>query len=117
MADLPSSEVEKMDYSESRKEHYPVKKLISLVAVLAFFMVLCSQTPADASREKDMIYLAQQTEESDDKQSETVMDEGSGETEAEEEDEFDEYDDEYADEEEIELIKFIFLLLLSFGLI
>jgi len=82
-----------------------VKKLISLVAALAFFMVLCSHTPADAFRQKDRSYLAQQTEESADKPSETVMDEGSDEAEAEEEDdEYDEYDDEYADEEDVELI-------------
>jgi phospholipid-binding lipoprotein MlaA len=81
-----------------------VKTLISLVAALAFFSVLCGHTPADAFRQTDMIYLAQQTEESDDKQSETVMDEGSDETEADEEDEYDEYDDEYADEEDVKLI-------------
>jgi phospholipid-binding lipoprotein MlaA len=82
-----------------------VKKIISLVAVLAFFMILYGHTPADAFGQKDMNYLAQQTEDSADKQSETVMDEGSDEAEAdEEEDEFDEYDDEYADEEDVELI-------------
>ena len=82
-----------------------MKKLISLVATLAFFIVFCGHTPADAFHEKDLTYLAQQTEESADKQSETVMDEGSDEAEAEEEDdEYDEYDDEYADEEDVELI-------------
>ncbi len=84
-----------------------MKKLISLVAALAFFMVLCGHIPADAFRQKDMSYLAQQTEESGDKPSETVMDEGSDEAEAEEEDEYDEYDeydDEYADEEDVQLI-------------
>ena len=82
-----------------------MKKLILLVATLAFLIVLCGHTPADAFREKNMSYLAQQTEESADKQSETVMDEGSDEAEAEEEDdEYDEYDDEYADEEDVELI-------------
>jgi len=82
-----------------------VKKLILLVATLAFLIVLCGHTPADAFHEKDLTYLAQQTEESADKQSETVMDEGSDEAEAEEEDdEYDEYDDEYADEEDVELI-------------
>ena len=80
-----------------------MKKLISLVATLAFFMVLCGHTPAGAFREKDMSYLAQQTEESADKQSETVTDEGSDEAEADEDDD-DEYDDEYADEEDVELI-------------
>ena len=82
-----------------------MKKLISFVATLAFFMVLCGQTPADAFRQKDMSYLAQQTGESADKQSETVMDEGSDEAEAEnEDDEYDEYEDEYADDEDVELI-------------
>ena len=82
-----------------------MKKLILLVATLAFFIVLCGHTPADAFHEKDLTYLAQQTEESADNQSETVMDEGSDEAEAEEEDdEYDEYDDEYADEEDVELI-------------
>ena len=83
-----------------------MKKLISLVAALAFFMVLCGHTPAGAFRQTDMSYLAQQTEESADKQSETVMDESPDEAEAEEEDddEYDEYDDEYADEEDVELI-------------
>ena len=106
MADLPGNEAEKMDHFESRKEHYPVKKLISLVATMAFFMVLCDHTPADAFRQTDMNYLAQQTEESGDTPSETVMDEGSdvAEAEEEEEDEFDEYDDEYEDEEDVVLI-------------
>ena len=82
-----------------------MKKLILLVATLAFLIVLCGHTPADAFHEKDLTYLAQQTEESADNQSETVMDEGSDEAEAEEEDdEYDEYDDEYADEEDVELI-------------
>jgi phospholipid-binding lipoprotein MlaA len=81
-----------------------MKKLISLVAALAFFMVLYSHTPAGAYREKDIIYLAQQTDESTDKPSEKVMDEGLGEAEADEYDD-DEYDDdEYADEEDVKLI-------------
>jgi phospholipid-binding lipoprotein MlaA len=83
-----------------------VKKLISLAAALAFSMVLYGHTPADAFGQKETSYLAQQTEDSADKPSETVMDEGSDEAEAEEEDddEFDEYDDEYADEEDVQLI-------------
>ena len=83
-----------------------MKKLISLVATLVFFMILCSHTPADAFRQDDMNYLAQQTGESADKPSETVMDEGSDAAEAgEEEDEYDEYDDdEFADEEDVQLI-------------
>jgi phospholipid-binding lipoprotein MlaA len=83
-----------------------VKKLLSLVAAMAFLMVLCDQPPADAFRQTDMNYLAQQTGESDDKPSETAMDEGSdvAEAEEEEEDEFDEYDDEYEDEEDVVLI-------------
>jgi phospholipid-binding lipoprotein MlaA len=71
-------------------------------------MFFCDHTPADAFRQKDISYLAQQTEESAGKQSETAMDEGSDEAVAEEEeedDEFDdEYDDEYADEKDVELI-------------
>ncbi len=83
-----------------------MKKLISLVAAMAFFMVLCDLTPADAFRQTGMNYLAQQTGESGDKPSETVMGEGSAEAEVEEEedDEFDEYDDEYEDEEDVVLI-------------
>ncbi|MGD1974803.1 MAG: VacJ family lipoprotein [Desulfobacterales bacterium] len=87
-----------------------MKKLISLVATLAFFIVLGDHTPADAFHEEDLIYLAQQTEASSDKQSETGTDEVSNETEAGEEeddeydDEYDEYEDEYADEEDVELI-------------
>jgi phospholipid-binding lipoprotein MlaA len=86
-----------------------VKNLLYVAAVVAFFVVLCGYSPADAFREKGMIYLAQQTEESAGKQPEApggeVLDEA--EAEEEEEDEYDdEYDDddEYADEEDVELI-------------
>jgi phospholipid-binding lipoprotein MlaA len=84
-----------------------VKKLLSIAAVLAFFVVLCGYTPAGAFDEKGRIYLAQQTQESADKQSETPPSEVSDEAETEEDDEYDdEYDDEdeYADEEDVELI-------------
>jgi len=85
-----------------------VKKIISLAAIMVLLVVLCGHTPAGAFREKGMIYLAQQTEESTDKQSETPMDEVSDEAASDEEDEYDddEYDDddEYADEEDVELI-------------
>jgi phospholipid-binding lipoprotein MlaA len=86
-----------------------VKKLLPIAAVLAFFVVLCGYTPAGAFDEKGRMYLAQQTQESTDKQPQIppaeVSDEA--ETEEEEEDEYDdEYDDEdeYADEEDVELI-------------
>ena len=84
-----------------------MKELISLAAVLALFIVLCGLSPADAFDEKGMIYLAQQADESADKQTETPKGEILDEAEAEAEDEYDdEYDDEdeYADEEDIELI-------------
>ena len=79
-----------------------MKKLISLVAIMVFFVVLCGHTPAGAFREKGIIYLAQQTGESADEQSATPMDDVSDEAAIDEEDEYD--DDEYADEEGVELI-------------
>jgi phospholipid-binding lipoprotein MlaA len=88
-----------------------VKKLLYVAAVLVFFVVLCGYTPATAFRGKGRIYLAQQTEESTDKQSETPRAEASDEAETEgEDDDDDEYDDEYddedeyADEEDVQLI-------------
>ncbi len=88
-----------------------MKKLLSIAAVLAFFVVLCGYTPAGAFDEKGRIYLAQQTQESADKQPEIppteVSDEAETEEEEEDDDEYDdEYDDEdeYADEEDVELI-------------
>ncbi len=87
-----------------------MKKLLYVAAVLAFFVVLCGYTPAGAFDEKGRMYLAQQTQESADEQSETppaeVLDEEEG-AAADEDDEYDdEYDDEdeYADEEDVELI-------------
>ena len=87
-----------------------MKKLLCVAAVLAFFVVLCGYTPAGAFDEKGRMYLAQQTQESADEQSETppaeVLDEEEG-AAADEDDEYDdEYDDEdeYADEEDVELI-------------
>jgi phospholipid-binding lipoprotein MlaA len=80
---------------------------VCVAAVVAFFVVLCGYTPAGAFREKGMIYLAQQTGESVDKQSEAPPGENLDEAETEEEDEYDdEYDDddEYADEKDVELI-------------
>ena len=79
-----------------------MKKLISLAAIMVLFVVLCGHTPAGAFREKGIIYLAQQTGDSADKQSGTAMDEVSDEAAIDDEDEYD--DDEYADEEEVELI-------------
>ena len=88
-----------------------MKNLLCVAAVVAFFVVLCGYTPADAFREKGVIYLAQQTEESAEKKSEApgseVLDEAETEGEDEDDDEYDdEYDDddEYADEEDVELI-------------
>jgi len=84
-----------------------VKKLLYVAAVVAFLVVLCGYTPAGAVDEKGMIYLAQQTEESTDKQPEPSGDDVSDEAEAEEEGEYDdEYDDddEYAEQEDVELI-------------
>jgi phospholipid-binding lipoprotein MlaA len=84
-----------------------VKNLLCVAVVVAFFVVLCGFTPADAFREKGMIYLAQQTEESAEKKSEApggeVLDEAETEGEDEDDDEYDD-DDEYADEEDVELI-------------
>ena len=84
-----------------------MKKLLSVAAILAFFVVLCGYTPAGAFDEKGRIYLAQQTQESADEQSEKPPTEVSDEAATQEEDEYDdEYDDEdeYADEEDVELI-------------
>ncbi len=81
-----------------------MKKLISLVAALTFFIVLYGHTPAGAFRERDIIYLAQQTDKSAEKQPGTAMDEVSDEAALEEEDEYDDDEDEYADEEDVELI-------------
>ena len=87
-----------------------MKKLIFLAAILVFFIALYGYTPAAASGERGMIYLAQQTEESAGNQSEKPADEVSDEAKTDEEDEYDdeydddEYDDEYADEAEPELI-------------
>jgi phospholipid-binding lipoprotein MlaA len=80
-----------------------VKNLLAIATMTAFLLVLCGHTSAGAFDEKDMNSLAQQTQESADKQSETATDEGSDEAEADEEDEYDD-EDEYADEEDVELI-------------
>jgi len=80
-----------------------VKKLLSLAAVLVFFVVLCGLTPAAAFDEKGRIYLAQQTEESTDKQSEAPRVEASDDAETEGEDD-DEYDDENAEQGDVQLI-------------
>ena len=84
-----------------------MKKLLYVATVVAFFVLFCFYTPADASGEKGMIYLAQQTEESAAGESETPGGEVSDDAETEEEDEYDdEYDDddEYAEEGDVELI-------------
>jgi len=78
-----------------------VKQLLFVAVVTAFLIVLWGYTPAGAAGEKGMIYLAQQTEESTDKQSETPRAEASDEAETEgEDDDDDEYDDEYDDDDE-----------------
>jgi phospholipid-binding lipoprotein MlaA len=72
-----------------------VKKLLSLAAILVFFVVLCGLTPAAAFDEKGRMYLAQQAEQSTAKQSETPRAEASDEAETEgEDDDDDEYDDD-----------------------
>ena len=81
-----------------------MKKLISFAAVLTFVIVLFGHKPVGAFPEKDMIFLAQQTQESADEQPVTGIDDGVGQAEAEDEDEYDEYEDEYADEDDVELI-------------
>ena len=88
-----------------------MKQLLFVAVVTAFLIVLWGYTPAGAAGERGMIYLAQQTEESTDKQSETPRAEASDEAESEgEDDDDDEYDDEYddddeyAEEEDVELI-------------
>ena len=88
-----------------------MKQLLFVAVVTAFLIVLWGYTPAGAAGERGMIYLAQQTEESTDKQSETPRAEASDEAETEgEDDDDDEYDDEYddddeyAEEEDVELI-------------
>jgi len=78
-----------------------VKQLLFVAVVTAFLIVLWGYTPAGAAGERGMIYLAQQTEESTDKQSETPRAEASDEAESEgEDDDDDEYDDEYDDDDE-----------------
>jgi phospholipid-binding lipoprotein MlaA len=80
-----------------------VKNLLYVAAVVAFFIVLFGYTPADAFREKGVIYLSQQTEESADKESETQGGEVSDDAETDENDENDD-EDEYADTGEVVLI-------------
>ena len=78
-----------------------MKQLLFVAVVTAFLIVLWGYTPAGAAGERGMIYLAQQTEESTDKQSETPRAEASDEAESEgEDDDDDEYDDEYDDDDE-----------------
>ena len=66
-----------------------MKKLLSVAAVMALIVVLCSYTSAGAFREKAMIYLAQQTEKSIAGESETPGGEVSDDAETEAEDEYD----------------------------
>ena len=85
-----------------------MKNLLAIAAVTVFFIALGGYMPAEGF-DKEPIeaaqLLAQQSEESSDKQSEAPRDEVLEEADAEDEDD-DEYDDddEYADEEDVELI-------------
>ena len=85
-----------------------MKNLLAIAAVTVFFIALGGYIPAQGF-DKEPIeaaqLLAQQSEESSDKQSEAPRDEVLEEADAEDEDD-DEYDDddEYADEEDVELI-------------
>jgi len=85
-----------------------MKKLLSAAIVTAFLIILCGYTPADAFREKGTIYLAQQTEESADKQLEAPqgedVDDAENEGEDDDDDEYDDDDDEYAGAGDVELI-------------
>ena len=84
-----------------------MKNLFYVAAVVAFLVVLCGYTPADAFDEKGRMYLTQNTQEATDKQAETprgdVLDETETEGEDENDDEYDD-DDEYADEKDVVLI-------------
>ena len=85
-----------------------MKNLLAIAAVTVFFIALGGYIPAEGF-DKEPIeaaqLLAQQSDESSDKQSEAPRDEVLEEADAEDEDD-DEYDDddEYADEEDVELI-------------
>ena len=80
-----------------------MKKLLPAAAVIAFIVVFCMHGTVSAFEGGVALYLAQQTDESAEKQSETPRDEVLEEPEAEKDDEYDD-EDEYADEEELELI-------------
>ena len=83
-----------------------MKNLLAFVTVTVFFIVLAGHIPAEGFDKEPIepaMLLAQQADESSDKQSEAARDEVSEETEAEGEDEYDD-DDEYADEEDVQLI-------------
>jgi phospholipid-binding lipoprotein MlaA len=85
-----------------------VKKLLTVAAVTVFFIVLGGYMPAEGFDNEPIDpaqLLAQQSDETSDKQSETPRDEVLEEADAEDEgdDEYDD-DDEYADEEDVELI-------------
>ena len=87
-----------------------MKKLFSVVAVSALLIVFCGYTPAESFNNEPIepaMLLAQQTQESADKQLQAPREEVLDEAREDEEDEYeDEYDDEdeYADEEDVELI-------------
>jgi phospholipid-binding lipoprotein MlaA len=78
-----------------------VKKLLSVAAVIAFFILLSGYTPAEGFDNEPVepgILLAQQTQESATEQSETPKEEVLDEAKEGEEDEYDD-EDEYADED------------------
>ena len=83
-----------------------MKNLLAIATVTVFFIVLGGHIPAEGF-DKEPIepaqLLAQQSDESSDKQLEAPRDEVLEEAEAEDDDEYDD-DDEYADEEDVELI-------------
>ena len=84
------------------------RKALYFVAVTALFIVFCGYTPAGAFNNEPVdhtLLLAQATQESADKQSETPSDEVPDQAEQDEDDEYDddEYDDEYEDDD-VELI-------------
>ena len=85
-----------------------MKSLLAIVTLTIFFFVLGWCIPAEGFDKEPIepaVLLAQDSDASSDKRSETPRDEVLDEVEAEGEDEYDdEYDDEYADEEDVELI-------------
>ena len=83
-----------------------MKKLFAIGPLTTLVIVLCGYTPAECFDNEPIEpaqLLAQQTQESTDKQSQTLREEVMDQAEQDEEDEYDD-EDEYADEEDVELI-------------